>query len=239
MANYQLEYTGNQVAAILASVVDKLDTADFEAFQTALTALLAQKAPLASPALTGTPTVPTAAVSTNTTQAASTAFVLGQKGTASPMMDGTAAVGSSLLYARQDHVHPSDASRAALASPAFTGTPTAPTAAVGTNSTQLATTAFVLAQIAASLGFKVYHGTATLSSSSGTYYLSFPTTFSTIPFACAKMRQSSSNNNWAYGGFVNNADISTSYINFRGLLDTGTAFANAANYVIDWVVIGT
>lgn len=33
------------------------------------------KAPLASPALTGTPTVPTAAAGTNTTQAASTAFV--------------------------------------------------------------------------------------------------------------------------------------------------------------------
>lgn len=36
---------------------------------------LALKAPLASPALTGTPTVPTAAGGTNTTQAASTAFV--------------------------------------------------------------------------------------------------------------------------------------------------------------------
>ena len=35
--------------------------------------------------------------------------------------------------------------KANLASPAFTGTPTAPTAAVGTNTTQIATTAFVLA----------------------------------------------------------------------------------------------
>src|SRR5262249_14329066 len=35
-------------------------------------------AALASPALTGTPTVPTAAANTNTTQAASTAFVIGQ-----------------------------------------------------------------------------------------------------------------------------------------------------------------
>lgn len=38
--------------------------------------------------------------------------------------------------------------KAALASPALTGTPTAPTAAVGTNTTQLATTAFVNAEIA-------------------------------------------------------------------------------------------
>lgn len=37
---------------------------------------------------------------------------------------------------------------ASLASPAFTGTPTAPTAAEDTNTTQLATTAFVLAQAA-------------------------------------------------------------------------------------------
>lgn len=37
---------------------------------------------------------------------------------------------------------------APLASPAFTGTPTAPTAAVGTNTTQLATTAFVNSEIA-------------------------------------------------------------------------------------------
>ena len=35
--------------------------------------------------------------------------------TATPIMDGTAAVGVSLYYARQDHVHPSDTSRAALA----------------------------------------------------------------------------------------------------------------------------
>jgi hypothetical protein len=105
-------------------------------------------APLASPALTGTPTVPSAAVDTNTTQAASTAFVLGQAGSTAPVINGTAAVGSSLRYSRQDHVHPIDTSRAPVASPTLTGTPAAPTAAVGTNTTQLATTAFVNAEIA-------------------------------------------------------------------------------------------
>lgn len=39
------------------------------------------------------------------------------------------------------------ASKADLSSPAFTGTPTAPTAAPGTNSTQVATTAFVAASV--------------------------------------------------------------------------------------------
>ena len=101
----------------------------------------------ASPALTGTPTAPTAAADTNTTQIATTAFVVGQAGTSNPPMDGTATPGTSLRYARQDHVHATDTSRAPLASPALTGTPTAPTAAAGTNTTQIATTAFVNAEI--------------------------------------------------------------------------------------------
>jgi hypothetical protein len=52
--------------------------------------------------------------------------------------DNTANVGSFATSA-------SSATKADLASPTFTGTPAAPTALVGTNSTQLATTAFVLA----------------------------------------------------------------------------------------------
>ena len=85
---------------------------------TTTTAALALKAPLASPALTGTPTVPTAAPATNTTQAASTAFV-------------TAAA----------------ALKANLASPTFTGTPEVPTATPGTSTTQAASTAFVTTAI--------------------------------------------------------------------------------------------
>lgn len=61
----------------------------------------------------------------------------------SPAMDGTAAVGTETTWAHGDHVHPTDTSRAPIASPDFTGTPTAPTAAAGTNTTQIATTAFV------------------------------------------------------------------------------------------------
>ena len=67
-----------------------------------------------SPALTGTPTVPTASVDTNTTQIASTAFVLGQASAVAPNMDGTAAIGTSTRYARADHVHGSDTSKASL-----------------------------------------------------------------------------------------------------------------------------
>jgi hypothetical protein len=66
-----------------------------------------------------------------------------------PLMDGTAAPGAQNVYSRGDHVHPSDTSRAPLASPALTGTPTAPTVATPSDSTtNIATTAFVHSAIA-------------------------------------------------------------------------------------------
>jgi len=73
----------------------------------------------------GTPAAPTAAIDTSTTQLATTAFVTNQAAAATSPMDGTAAVGTSKRYARQDHVHPTDTTRAPLASPALTGTATA------------------------------------------------------------------------------------------------------------------
>lgn len=117
----------------------------------------------ASPALTGTPTAPTAAVDTNTTQLATTAFVIAQASSTTPVMNGTAAVGTSTRFARADHVHASDTSRAPLASPTFTGTPAAPTAAVDTSTTQLATTAFVLGQASSTAGAAL--GTAAVGTS--------------------------------------------------------------------------
>ena len=96
--------------------------------------------------LQGTTNAVTAAQNTNTTQVATTAFVLGQASSTTPVVNGTAAVGTATTFARADHVHPTDTSRAALASPTFTGTPAAPTAAVDTNTTQIATTAYVVGQ---------------------------------------------------------------------------------------------
>lgn len=121
---------------------------------------IASKAPLAAPALTGVPTAPTAAVDTTGTQLATVGFVLGQASALTPIMNGAAAVGIATRFARSDHVHPIDTSRAPLAAPAFTGVPEAPTATAGTNTTQLATTAFVTAAVAASQPFP--SGTTTL-----------------------------------------------------------------------------
>lgn len=63
---------------------------------TSVTGSLALKAPLASPALTGTPTAPTAAAGTNTTQIATTAFVTdglaAKASTANPALTGQASI---------------------------------------------------------------------------------------------------------------------------------------------------
>lgn len=109
------------------------------------------RAPLASPALTGTPTAPTPTSTSGDTQIATKKYVddafggiiLPNASDANPNMDGTASPGTGAAYSRWDHVHPVDTSRAPLASPTLTGTPKAPTAAFNKNDTQIATTAFV------------------------------------------------------------------------------------------------
>jgi len=70
------------------------------------------------------PTANTQAVDNNSTKIATTAFVVGQAGSATPIVDGTATVGISTRFARQDHVHPTDTSRASAASPTLSGTVT-------------------------------------------------------------------------------------------------------------------
>jgi hypothetical protein len=142
----------------------------------AAVAAVSGKANVDSPTFTGVPAAPTPSNGDNSTRLATTAWVQANAvgsapATATPVMDGTAAVGASAKYAREDHVHPTDTSRAAvsyvdaqiatvapvsyvdaqdatkapLASPVLTGTPTAPTATAGDNSTKIATTAFVVA----------------------------------------------------------------------------------------------
>ena len=75
---------------------------------------LPSKANLASPTFTGTPAAPTAEADTNTTQLATTQFVLNQANdTAGTIaMNGAQAAGTSEKYSRADHVHPTDTSRA-------------------------------------------------------------------------------------------------------------------------------
>lgn len=86
--------------------VDNTSDAD-KPISTATAAALAEKAPLASPTFTGTPKATTAAADTNTTQIATTAFVIGQASSSAPLgLADTATVGTSKKYAREDHQHP-------------------------------------------------------------------------------------------------------------------------------------
>jgi len=95
---------------------------------TFINGVLPTLAPLASPSFSGSPRAPTPGA-TNDTRIATTAFVQGYVAGLAP-----------------------------LASPALTGTPTAPTAAVGTSTTQIATTAF--ANPARTTGNPAYFKTA-------------------------------------------------------------------------------
>jgi hypothetical protein len=57
---------------------------------------------------------------------------------------------------------------AKIVSPTFTGTPEAPTAAAGTNTTQIATTAFVMNAVSGVSGPMVYKGTLGASTAGAT-----------------------------------------------------------------------
>lgn len=108
-------------------------------------------APINSPALTGTPTAPTASSGTNTTQIATTAMV-------------QAAITAGL------------SGYALLASPIFVGSPTAPTPAANNNSLRLATTAYVDRATTALPAIRA----ATVSLNAGTNSVNFASAFTSV-----------------------------------------------------------
>jgi hypothetical protein len=125
---------------------------------------MAGKAGLDSPALTGAPTAPTPGTGENSTRLATTAWVklLGFLTAGQEAVTSVAGkVGAVLLSV-------GDVSGAApINSPAFTGTPTAPTPVSSDNSTRVATTAYVKAQTAASANNFTFGATAPVSPQPG------------------------------------------------------------------------
>ena len=114
--------------------------------------------------LTGVPTAPTASQASNSTQVATTAFVNNAlsslvdsaPGALDTLNELAEALGDDSNFAGTitsalatkatiEYVDNEIGSLSTLHSPSFTGIPTAPTAAAGNNSTQVATTEFVLA----------------------------------------------------------------------------------------------
>lgn len=135
-------FTGIPTAPTAAPGTNTTQLATTAYATAAIAALTATFAPLASPAFTGTPTAPTATAGDSTTQIATTAFTTG--GIATAIATLTSTVNTALAL------------KAPLASPALTGTPTAPTASAGTSSTQIATTAFAAGSFsAAATGYQI------------------------------------------------------------------------------------
>jgi len=119
------------VAAALNAIQDYTPSGSIssDTVQEAIAELDAEKAPLASPALTGIPTAPTAAPGTSTTQLATTAFVqnvAGSLGTLSSQNANSVAITGG-----------------SISGVSVNGTTT--TQATGDNTTNLASTAFVQA----------------------------------------------------------------------------------------------
>lgn len=117
-------FTGTPIAG--SRGVSSLMRTEYGLIQTAFTTVNAEmilKAPLAGPTFTGTVVLP------------STTSIGAVSSTEIGYLDGV----TSALQAQIDN-------KAPLASPALTGVPTAPTAALGTNTDQIATMAALLAQ---------------------------------------------------------------------------------------------
>jgi hypothetical protein len=150
----QLATTAFVQAQLAAGIVSSFNTRTGAVTLTLADVTGVGGAPITSPALTGTPTAATATAGTSTTQLATTAFVanaVAAIGTGVTSFEGR--TGAVTLIANDL----SAAGGALLAGPAFTGIPSAPTAALGTNTTQIATTAFVAAAAAAGGGVSSFN----------------------------------------------------------------------------------
>lgn len=196
-------------------------------------------APIASPNLTGVPSAPTATPGTSTTQLATTAFVAAAIGNSVASFNGR--TGAVTLQANDI----SAATGALIASPTFTGVPAGPTATAGTNTTQLATTAFVATAIASAGGvasFNTRTGPVTLNSAdvnSASGVLYSPQTLAAIDTPTTPSPQTQARQNiyaapldaWAYYGLqVNGATEVMQYATTQGNIVDGWKYAASGAY---------
>ncbi|MEI9402302.1 hypothetical protein [Mesorhizobium argentiipisi] len=154
--NYPLPSGGNNLSHDVSRLIAALQAVDVDV--AAILTALVQKAPLLNAALSGAPTAPTPGSTDNSTRIATTQWVRANFADfigAAPAALDTIAELAAALQNNPDiitQILTSVGLKAPLASPALTGVPTAPTAAPGTNTTQVATTGFVKAAVDVVLG---------------------------------------------------------------------------------------
>lgn len=136
-----LSYLISNVDALSARIGNNLDS--IESIQDDIVNLDAKvdtKANIASPAFTGNPTAPTPIVSSNDSSIATTEFVVNADDDVKTYVDAEI---ESLQSTLTGYVNTGLALKSPIASPIFTGTPSAPTPSLSTDTTQLANTAWV------------------------------------------------------------------------------------------------
>lgn len=150
----------------------------------------------------------------------------------SDLVSGWPAVSQSLAETLDTQL----AAKAPLASPALTGTPTAPTAAAGTNTTQIATTAFVQASgglvLITSQSFSAASAVNVNNCFTSTYdnylvELNVTSTSATAVFIYLRMRASGSDAATAYYW----SQVYTSW----NTTVAGTGASNAAQWAVNYV----
>lgn len=184
-------------------------------------------------------TATTPAASDNSQKVATTAYVKSQATATTPIVDGTATVGTLATgFALGDHVHPTDTSRAPLASPQFTGDARAVTPSVNDNDTSIATTAFVSNKI----NQVIQRGSTTITVAAGdvfnTTVVTFATAFSSAPTVMAITRGGNSLNAAAGFNAYIGGTLSTTQVTLgvrRG--DNGTS-GSPSTITVDWIAIG-
>lgn len=178
-------------------------------------------APLASPALTGSPTAPTPSTGDNSTLISTTAFVKAQSYITSSGAPVQSVHGRTGTVSAQtgDYAVAQVTGAAPLASPTFTGSVVAPTPTTGDNSTLVATTAFVKAQsyiTSAGAPVQSVHGrTGTVSAQTGDYTVSQVT--GAAPLASPT--------------FTGSVTIPTPSTGDNSTLAASTAFVKAQSYI--------
>jgi len=182
-------FVGQAVADLVGTAAEALNTlgelsdalADDPNFATTIATSIGTKAPINSPTFTGTVTLPSGTVTSGMILdgTIATADIADSAITSAKIADGTivdADINASAAIAQSkiDGLTTDLGLKAPLASPALTGTPTAPTAAANTNTTQVATTAFAKAEAdaaeAAAIAYADALTTADVAENTNLYY---------------------------------------------------------------------